>query len=413
MQWVSSRDTSDVRRFGSAVLQGAASGGGLYVPVAIPTQQVDPAQSFAARAAAMLRPWVGDVGDLDALCAEAFDFPVPLVRLSPTRAVLELFHGPTLAFKDFGARFLARVLAHERQDRRITVLTATSGDTGAAVAHAFYGVPGIDVHVLYPEGRISDLQERLFCGLGGNVRTWAVQGAFDDCQAMVKACFRDADLTAELGLTSANSINAARLVAQMTYYAEAVAQQPEAVVVVPSGNFGNLTAGLYARAAGLPVAGFVAATNRNDVVPAFLDGGPYAPRSSVATPSNAMDVGAPSNWERIRALYPDDAAARAALSGGRASDQQTFTAMRRWWAEAGVAIDPHTAVGLHVADEVIGDRPVIVLGTAHPAKFKSTVDEVLEIDLPLPPALAAVADGPVLSGRLAPTADALTEALRA
>ncbi len=310
-------------------------------------------------------------------------------------------------------------LQARRGGGQLTILTATSGDTGAAVAHAFYNVPGVEVWVLYPAGRISDLQERLFCGLGGNVHTFRVAGSFDDCQAMVKACFRDPQLTADHGLTSANSINISRILAQCLYYFEGVARVRERTgvtptIVVPSGNFGNLTAGLFARRMGLPAHSFVAATNRNDIVPAFLQGGAYTPRIAVPTPSNAMDVGDPSNWERIVAFYGDDESTiRQAIRSGRASDEQTFAAMRRLYEAYGYVADPHTAVGAHVMDEVLSEGEVgLLLSTAHPAKFQRAVEEALGIDVPLPPALAAVEDGEVLSKELAAEPGALVEALR-
>lgn len=407
MRYVSTRDPNDNASFLEAVLRGAASEGGLYVPVQVP--RLDAVSELlkrplAERSAAVCAPWIGDdltPDEIAGVCSRAFSFPAPVVQLSEQLYVLELFHGPTLAFKDFGARFMAQVLgihqARSRTTQPITILTATSGDTGAAVAHAFYGVPGVDVRVLYPAGRISDLQERLFCGLGGNVTTYRVDGSFDDCQAMVKACFRDPALTSALGLTSANSINISRLIAQCVYYFEGAAQLDEpAVFCVPSGNFGNITAGMFAREMGLPIRDFVCATNRNHVVPSFMETGHYQPMQSVQTLSNAMDVGNPSNWERIRALYGDTVQER--FRSAWASDAQTVAAMRRLHQEHQYVADPHTAVGAHVLKECLrpGER-AILLSTAHPAKFQSAVEDALGIAVPLPPALAAVADQPVLS----------------
>jgi len=422
MRYTSTRDPLDGASFLDAVLRGAAGQGGLYFPTSVPRlDDVGALLSLplAERSAAVVAPWIG--GDLPAdevagICARAFSFPAPVVQLSERLFVLELFHGPTLAFKDFGARFMAQVLgAHQARagaQRPITILTATSGDTGAAVAHAFYGVPGVEVRVLYPAGRISALQERLFCGLGGNVRTYRVAGSFDDCQAMVKACFRDPALTASLGLTSANSINISRLVAQSVYYFEGAAQvhADRRVFCVPSGNFGNLTAGLFAREMGLPVHDFVCATNRNNVVPSYMQTGRYAPQVSVPTISNAMDVGAPSNWERIQAMYPDGA--QGHFRSGWASDAQTVAAMQRLHREHGYVADPHTAVGAHVLEETL--RPgetAILLSTAHPAKFQQTVEDALGVPVPLPPALAAVVDQPVLSVDIPAEQDALVRAL--
>ena len=407
MRYVSTRDPNDNASFLEAVLRGAASEGGLYFPVQVP--RLDAVSELlkrplAARSAAVCAPWIGDdltPDEIAGVCSRAFSFPAPVVQLSEQLYVLELFHGPTLAFKDFGARFMAQVLglhqARSGTTQPITILTATSGDTGAAVAHAFYGVPGVDVRVLYPAGRISDLQERLFCGLGGNVTTYRVDGSFDDCQAMVKACFRDPALTRTLGLTSANSINISRLIAQCVYYFEGAAQLDEpAVFCVPSGNFGNITAGMFAREMGLPIRDFVCATNRNHVVPSFMETGHYQPMQSVQTLSNAMDVGNPSNWERIRALYGDTVQER--FRSAWASDAQTVAAMQRLHQEHQYVADPHTAVGAHVLKECLrpGER-AILLSTAHPAKFQSAVEQALGVPVPLPPALAAVADQPVLS----------------
>ena len=408
----STRDPSERATFSEAVLRGAPRSGGLYQPSAFPALEGVDAWldlPLVERSAALCRLWLGDAlpGEaLDEVVASTLTFPCPLVEVAPDRFVLELFHGPTLAFKDFGARFMARILgelvSRGLTDGPITILTATSGDTGAAVAHAFYRVPGVNVAVLYPKGRISPLQERLFCCLGENVRTFRVDGSFDDCQAMVKGAFTDPALVRRLGLTSANSINISRLVAQTFYYFEAAAQAPRGrplTVSVPSGNFGDLTAGLFAQRMGLPVQRLLAASNANDVVPAFLAGGPYAPRASVATISNAMDVGAPSNWERIRALFQgDDDRLRAALTGGAVSDARTRETMRRLHQDHGYVADPHTAVAWAVMEDALRPGEVgISLSTAHPAKFVEVVEETLGISIPLPPELAAVADATLMS----------------
>ena len=329
-----------------------------------------------------------------------------------------LFRSPTAAFKDFGARFLAAVV-RARSSRERLVLTATSGDTGAAVAAAFHGMPGVRVAVLYPRGRVSPLQERQLACLGGNVAAYAVDGSFDDCQALAKRCFADAACSEELGLTSANSINIARLIGQIVYYFEAVARvrarhgEAPLVIAVPSGNFGNLCAGLYARALGLPVARFVAATNANRTVPEHLDTGVYAPRASVATHSSAMDVGAPSNWERVRHLFGDDLGAmRAALRWGVVDDSGTERALRELFA-AGYASEPHAAVAWDVLRRTIapGERGVF-LATAHPAKFPELLEPLLGRPVPPPPALAAVLERPVRSHPMANDLAALRKELR-
>jgi threonine synthase len=322
---------------------------------------------------------------------------------------LELYHGPSLAFKDFGARFLARMLKGER-----TILTATSGDTGAAVAQAFWRLPGIRVVVLYPKGRVTPLQERQFASLGDNVLALSVDGAFDDCQALAKACFADPELSRELGLTSANSINVARLLAQTLYYFEGVARigKPP-VIAVPSGNFGNLCAGLWAWKMGLPVKAFVAATNANRTVPDYLETGEYRPRPSVATLSNAMDVGAPSNWERIADLFAGDwQSLRAHLRWGSLDDAGTRQAIRDLDAR-GYLADPHGAVAWAVLEKkLLPGETGLFLATAHPAKFKESLEPVLGREIPLPAALAELLDRPLLAEPLANDAEALKRRLQ-
>ena len=428
MKLVNTRDRRSITTFREAVLQGMAPGGGLWMPEAIPAI---PAADWPGL---LEMPWKErSVFLLDRLLAgeidraalaravgEALDFPLPLVPLGPDLFVLELFHGPTLAFKDFGARLFAALLDLLREPGRpVTILTATSGDTGAAVAHAFWRRPGVRVVVLYPRGRISDLQERQLATLGENVSALCVAGSFDDCQALVKAAFADAALAARHGLTSANSINVARLFPQILYYVEAVAAlrrrgiAAEPVIAVPSGNFGNLCAGLIARGLGLPLRALVAATNANTTVPDYLDGGPYRPRPSQATLSNAMDVGAPNNWERIEYLFGGDLAAlRRALRWGAQSDGETVERIRELLAE-GYLADPHAAVAYGVLREHLEPGETgIFLGTAHPAKFLP-VYEQLGIDVPLPPALAALAGLPLWKREIPNEIAALLEVLEA
>ena len=303
-------------------------------------------------------------------------FDAPLVTLGPGDHVLELFHGPTLAFKDFGARFMARLMAWltRGEDRELTVLVATSGDTGGAVASAFHNVPGTRVIILYPQGKVSGLQEKQLTALGGNITALEIQGSFDDCQALVKSAFLDRELSERMNLTSANSINLARLVPQSFYYIHAARQLPEGVTptfVIPSGNFGNLTAGLLAMRLGLPVDHFVAATNRNDVVPEFLRSGQYAPRPSVPTISNAMDVGAPSNFIRMQALFGGSwDAMKNRISGMSFTDKVLHD----------YEIDPHGAVGWLAAQKWRAAHPAsatVTLETAHPAKFLDVMEAEL------------------------------------
>ena len=341
----------------------------------------------------------------------AFEFPAPLVCVSENTYALELFHGPTLAFKDFGARFLAQCLGHLLGDRKTTILTATSGDTGAAVAHAFWKVPNIEVVILYPQGGISRLQEQLFCTLGGNIKTVAVTGDFDACQALVKRSFDDADLVAN-GLNSANSINIARLFAQVCYYFEAIAQLPQAareqvVVSVPCGNFGNLTAGLIAKAIGLPISSFVAATNANRTIPDFLQTGTWNPQATQKTISNAMDVSQPSNWCRTEKTLALKGWPLSQLPAVSIDEPGTQEAMRQLH-QLGYVADPHSAIAWQALQDVPhGQATQVFLGTAHPAKFKSVVDEVLNLDLPLPAALANCQDQENFSANLPPNFDEL------
>ena len=376
-----------------AVLRSLAPDGGLYMPDQV--AQLSPefwanwrSMSFAAMAteiAATLFQGAVPRAALEKMCQDALDFPVPLVEVSPNLRVLELFHGPTLAFKDFGARLMSRLMAYfaQSEGRGLTILAATSGDTGGAVASAFHNVAGTRVVILYPSGRVSPLQEKQLTTLGGNVTAIEVEGSFDDCQRMVKAAFMEPELTALCGLSSANSINIARLVPQMFYYFEAARQLPEGQLptfVVPSGNFGNLTAGLFAVAMGLKAAHFVAATNANDTVPNYLAVGDYVPKPSVATLSNAMDVGAPSNFERMLALHGHSHEAMCAqITGLVVDDATTHATMDAVWTNHGYQLDPHTAVGWHAATTWLRTHPEahpVVLATAHPAKFLEVSEEI-------------------------------------
>ena len=420
MKLISTRTPTLNATFLEAVQAGLAPDGGLYVPVAIPRFSDVPdllKLDFASRSAEILHRLLGDEFPRSVvvdLARSAFTFPAPLVKVDERISALELFHGPTLAFKDFGARFLARVLALGTGGPLRTVLTATSGDTGAAVAQAFHGLPGVQVVVLYPAGRVSPLQERQFATCGGNVLALAVEGAFDDCQRLVKGAFEDPELVSRLGLTSANSINIARLLAQTLYYFEAAAQTDGAPLVmsVPSGNFGNLYAGLMAQAMGAPISAFVAATNANRVVPDYLDTGVYRPRPSVATLSNAMDVGSPSNWERIFALFGGDhEAMAAALRWGSCTDAETAQIVIDL-DRAGYLADPHGAVAYRVLQANLRDgEQGIFLATAHPAKFREALAPALGREIPLPKTLSDLLDLPLLNEPLAADQAALRRRL--
>ncbi len=420
MKLISTRNHALKATFLEAVQAGLAPDGGLYVPVELPRFGDIPdllKLDFPSRSTEILHRLLGDEfpRDLvDELARSAFTFPAPLVKVGERISALELFHGPTLAFKDFGARFLARVLALGADGHSRTVLTATSGDTGAAVAQAFHGLLGVQVVVLYPAGRVSPLQERQFATCGGNVLALAVDGAFDDCQRLVKGAFEDAELVSRLGLTSANSINIARLLAQTLYYFEAAAQTGDASLVmsVPSGNFGNLYAGLMAQAMGAPISAFVVATNANRVVPDYLDTGVYRPRPSVATLSNAMDVGSPSNWERIFTLFGGDHdAMAAALRWGSCTDadtEQIVIDLDR----AGYLADPHGAVAYRVLQANLREgEQGIFLATAHPAKFREALAPALGREIPLPKILSDLLDLPLLNEPLAADQAALRRRL--
>ncbi|QYJ98678.1 threonine synthase [Shewanella alkalitolerans] len=397
--------------FTQAVKLGLGKDRGLFFPVSIPKlDNVDAllAMDFVERSKAILGAWLADeLGQemVDGLVERAFNFELPLTKADDRRFCLELFHGPTLAFKDFGARFMAQCLNSLAQEDKLTILTATSGDTGAAVADAFYGLDKVQVVVLYPKGKISLLQEKMFTTLGDNIHTVAVESDFDACQDMVKAAFEDSDVRDGLHLNSANSINISRLLAQICYYFEAVAQfkranQGDPVIAVPSGNFGNLTAGLFAKAMGLPVKRFVAATNSNDTVPRYLADGQWSPKATVATLSNAMDVAEPSNWPRVETIMEVMNWPLSELVGVGLSEQDTVEALGELY-RGGYLSEPHAAIAAKALSLTMSaDEQGIFLGTAHPAKFKEVVEEALAIELELPPELQAVKDKPILSAEL-------------
>lgn len=397
--------------FAQAVRQGLGKDQGLFFPETIPAlTNIDEllALPLVERSQKILGALIGEElpkATLDAMVKNAFTFPAPLEKVEDNIYALELFHGPTLAFKDFGGRFMAQALAAVRGDGKITILTATSGDTGAAVAHAFYGLENINVVILYPKGKISPLQEKLFCTLGGNIRTVAINGDFDACQALVKQAFDDAELRQAIGLNSANSINISRLLAQVCYYFEAVAQLPKekrdnVVVSVPSGNFGNLTAGLIAKTLGLPIKRFIASTNANDTVPRYLESGNWAPKATVATLSNAMDVSRPNNWPRVEELFKRNGWNLSDLGSGMLSDDETEETLKAMYAK-GYLCEPHGAIAYQVLkDQLKADETGIFLCTAHPAKFKESVERILSLDLPLPEALDKHNKLPLLSDEM-------------
>ncbi|MDG2961811.1 threonine synthase [Exercitatus varius] len=397
--------------FAQAVRQGLGKDQGLFFPEVIPQlADIDALLDLplVERSQKILGAIIGDeipTEKLNAMVKNAFTFPAPLAKVNENIYALELFHGPTLAFKDFGGRFMAQALATVRGDGKITILTATSGDTGAAVAHAFYGLENINVVILYPKGKISPLQEKLFCTLGGNIRTVAVHSDFDACQALVKQAFDDEELRRTIGLNSANSINISRLLAQICYYFEAVAQLPkekrkDLVVSVPSGNFGNLTAGLIAKTLGLPIKRFIASTNANDTVPRYLAGGKWDPKATIATLSNAMDVSRPNNWPRVEELFKRNGWNLKDLASVSLTDAQTEAALKAEYAE-GYLCEPHGAIAYQaLKNQLQPGETGIFLCTAHPAKFKESVERILNIELPLPQALDKHNKLPLLSDEM-------------
>jgi threonine synthase len=416
--------------FREALFAGLAPDGGLYRPAESPDlapffARFNDSTSFQALAAAVCAALLSPELDEERagrITERAFTFAPVLRRLDPHLLLLELFHGPTCAFKDFGAQFLAAVMEDflGESNQRVQILVATSGDTGGAVAHAFHGHAHIDVVILYPSGRVSELQEKQLTTLGGNVYALEVDGSFDDCQRLVKEAFTDSTLAAKLHLTSANSINIGRLLPQCLYYVFAATRRAQIggtppTICVPSGNFGNLTAGVYAWRWGLPVRSFIAATNVNDVVPLYLESGRFTPRPSAHTLSNAMDVGNPSNFERLETLFSGEWKDMASMIEGRAvSDARTTDTMRKVYTEHGLIVDPHTAVGCTAAwDHVTGggDEQVIVLSTAHPGKFTDIVLQATGATPLLPERLARCLSLPKQSHPVGKTLPELSEFL--
>lgn len=404
-----STNNTDLRvDFGEAVLRSLPQDNGLYMPQNIPLlppsffkQLKD--KSFIDLSFEVAHLLIGDSlpkEKLYQIVQETLTFDAPLVQLYENMHVLELFHGPTLAFKDFGARFMSRVMKYYKSSGdQLYILVATSGDTGGAVASGFLGVNEIQVVILFPKGKVSPLQQKQLTTLGENITAVEVDGTFDDCQAIVKSAFLDKDLNQEYSLSSANSINISRLIPQSFYYFNALRQlsnQEDVVFVVPSGNFGNLTAGIIGQQMGMPVKHFVAATNINDIVPDYLQSGKYKPRESVATISNAMDVGNPSNFPRLSKLYGSTwNMIKNNIIGYSFSDKETISAMQEVYKETKYILDPHGAIAYLAAKQYCKDHhhkaPIVILETAHPSKFKDTVEEHLNIAVPIPKRLAILA----------------------
>ncbi len=428
MNFVSTRGTAPPASFDAALVAGLAPDGGLYVPDVLPRiDLVTPRVTLAATAEAVLAPYVADSslrGSLPSLCRDAFAFDAPLRALrGPGDHLLELFHGPTAAFKDYAARFLAGALAALRApDAAVTtIVVATSGDTGAAVAAAFHRRPGFRVAILYPDGKVSPRQAHGLECWGDNVRTYRVAGTFDDCQRLAKQALSDATLRATTPLGTANSISLGRLLPQAAYYAHAAAHHHAASgrtldLIVPTGNLGNACAALVAQRMGAPIGRLDLACNANDALPRFLAGADYAPRPTRATLANAMDVGAPSNIERLRHWFDDDQALRRAVTATRVDDDTLRRTIAAAPSRHGVVPCPHTAAALHVLERrrEAGDRGAIAaVATAHPAKFEGIVEPLVGQRIAVPAALAACLRRPARVQVLAPDVDALHAALRA
>ena len=421
MQYYSTNGKAPIADLHKAVVKGLAEDRGLYMPEkikALPKEFFDTIETktFQEIAYTVADAFFGEDVDADSLKRIVYDtlsFDCPVVKVKENIYTLELFHGPTLAFKDVGARFMARLLQYfirmEGQKEEVNVLVATSGDTGSAVANGFLGVDGIHVYVLYPKGKVSPIQECQFTTLGKNITAIEVDGVFDDCQALVKNAFMDAELNQHMKLTSANSINVARFLPQAFYYFNAYARMKalgkadNLMMCVPSGNFGNICSALFGHQQGLPFKRFIAANNANDIFYKYLQSGKYEPKASVQTLANAMDVGDPSNFARILNLYSQNgalssedthAAITSLISGATYSDDQIKETMRQCYKETGYILDPHGACGYQaLADGLKPDEVGVFCETAHPAKFKEKVDDILSIDVEIPARLAAFMKG--------------------
>jgi threonine synthase len=402
MKFISTRDKNNIVNFSEALFQGLAPDGGLYVPqekkdLSALFDSFDENTSFVEIATEMTYSLLGDTFTKDqakSIAERAFTFKPEIVNLENNISILELFHGNSCAFKDYGASFLAltmETLLDKKEDKAV-ILTATSGDTGSAVAQAFVGKKNVEVVILYPSGRVSPLQEKQLTTLGSNIKALEVKGSFDDCQRMVKDAFIDKDITSKINLSSANSINLGRLIPQSFYYVWAYSQikktNNNTVFVVPSGNFGNLTAALYAQSWGLKIKNYVAATNANDVIPKYLKEGIYKPLPSIHTISNAMDVGSPSNYERMSFLFEENVKKfNDKIEAFSISDDETKAIIKKVYNEEKYILCPHTAVGYGAAKlykEKHPDSNIMVLATAHPGKFTEVIEEVISVKPELP-----------------------------
>ncbi|MCU7550592.1 threonine synthase [Chitinophagaceae bacterium LB-8] len=425
MLYYSLNNQSPKVSFREATIAGQAPDKGLYFPEVIPSISQDVIQNInsyskAEIALKVIQPYVGDTipeAVLKRIVEETIDFEFPLVKINDKIDALELFHGPTLAFKDVGARFMSRCLGYfvQGQNKKVTVLVATSGDTGGAVANGFYGVDGVDVVILYPSGKVSNIQELQLTTLGKNVTALEINGRFDDCQRMVKQAFADQELTSQLFLTSANSINVARWLPQQFYYFFAYQQWQDKgnppVICVPSGNFGNICAGLMAYASGLPVKHFVAACNANDIVPSYLQTGNYHPKEAVATLSNAMDVGNPSNFVRILQIFNNEFhTLKEKLSSYSVTDEETEQTISEVYKEFNYLLDPHGAVGYLSLERYLNEHPAqkgYFLETAHPVKFPDAVERISGHKIEVPQSVQGLLSKQKISISMEPDFDQL------
>ncbi len=408
MQLHNLKEYSQKVSFVEAVKTGLGRNQGVFFPESLaPLSDIDALldMDFVTRSSKILSHLIGDELPSETVAQmvkNAFNFPVKLVEVEDNTYCLELFHGPTLAFKDFGGRFMAECLAQFNHGEKVTILTATSGDTGAAVAHAFYNKPNIDVVILYPKGKISLAQQKLFTTLGDNIHCYAIEGSFDDCQELVKKSFLDEELKSKLGLNSANSINISRLVAQVCYYFEAIAQLPKekratAHISVPSGNFGNVCAAMIGAVIGMPVGKLSATTNQNDTVPRYMLDKQWTPSATIESLSNAMDVSKPNNWPRVQTMLDNNWFSYDNFYSVSVDEQSTKSVMKKIQ-QLGYIAEPHTAIAYQgLVENKAADAVGIFLATAHPAKFKDSVEDILNVELDMPKPLADALEKPCLA----------------
>lgn len=429
MNYYSLNRTSPLADFRQATLSGQAPDKGLYYPERIPVWD----NKFISNLKKLdkvtigyeiMKPYVGDCisdNDLHDIIEDTLSFEFPLKKINDRISCLELFHGPTLAFKDLGARFLSRCMGKFSKDQqeKIVVLVATSGDTGGAVADAFYKIPGTEVIILYPSGKVSPVQEKQLTGLGENIHALEIQGDFDDCQRLVKTAFADAEMHKGCMLTSSNSINISRWLSQQIYYVLAVAQWNEEsapVFSVPSGNFGNICAGLVAQQSGMPAKHFIAACNSNKTFPDYIESGKYTPRASVPTISNAMDVGDPSNFIRIVELFKGDFSnIKSHVSSISVTDEETRSSIKAVYEQYQYIMDPHTAIAYKAMQDRLEkntDEKGIILGTAHPVKFPTVVEEIIQHEIPIPAELGEIMKKPKKATLLPPQYDLVKASMR-